>query len=247
MLTASRIRGLEERAFNAWPARRTFMIGGWLLRLSDGYSKRANSVSALAPDLPFEAVRCAAEALFDRHARPTIFRLSPLSPVDVDAALQAAGYRLIDPSLVMTAIIDTTTTPEAVRIGTAPDPAWSNGFAEASGLDERDRDLHHVMVSSIALTSAFAAVMENGRPVAFGLGVHERGMVGIFDVVVAPRHRGRGHGRMITRALLAWGGQAGAGEAYLQVGAQNLAARRLYADLGFRDAYPYHYRQRPAR
>ncbi len=245
MMATARIRGLEERAFNAWPARQTLAIGGWLLRLSDGYTRRANSVNALAPDLPFRDVLSAAEALFDRQSRPATFRLSPLSPDDVDATLHGAGYRLIEPSLVMTAIIENTTAPESVHIAAAPDSGWSTGFAEASGLAGRDRDLHHAMVSAIALPSAFATVLENGRPVGFGLGVRERGMIGIFDVVVAPRHRARGHGRSITQALLAWGRQAGAEEAYLQVGARNGTARRLYGSLGFSAAYPYHYRQRP--
>ena len=46
---AALVRALEERAFNAWPAHQTVFHRGWVLRLSGGYTKRANSVNALVP------------------------------------------------------------------------------------------------------------------------------------------------------------------------------------------------------
>lgn len=243
MTDQSSIRTLEERAFNAWPALRTLTVGGWLVRVSGGYTKRANSVSALAPDIPFGEVRAAAEAVFARQALPTIFRLSPLAPGQADRTLDAAGYRSIDPSLVMTAAIENSRTPGTVRVVDALAPDWLAGFARAAAVDEMQRRLHDALISAIALPTAFATAIEDGTPVAFGFCVRERGMIGIFDVIVAPGHRGRGHGRSITQALLAWGCRAGAERAYLQVGVPNEAARRLYAGLGFREAYRYHYRQ----
>ena len=58
----------------------------------------------------------------------------------------------------------------------------------------------------------------------------------------APSERGRGLGRALTSALTQWGRSAGARTAYLQVREQNATARRLYAALGFQEAYRYHYR-----
>ena len=240
----ARVRSLEERGFNAWPALQTLSVGGWLLRLSGGHTKRANSASALSPCAGFEEVRRAAEAVFARHGLPTVFRLSPLAPRGTDAALHRAGYRALDPSLVLTAAVGGGRGPDGVRLAEAPGPGWLEGFARAAGLGGRARPLHDAMLSAIALPAAFASVHEDGRAVGFGLGVHERGRVGVFDVVVAAEHRRRGHAGAITRALLAWGHGAGAREAYLQVGEANEAARRLYAGLGFGEAYRYHYRRR---
>lgn len=244
MQETHRIRLLEERGFNAWPALQTLAIGGWLLRLSGGHTIRANSINALVPSIPFQEIRLAAEALFARHDLPATFRLSPLASEEDDAALHEAGYLLMNPSLVMTATIESSRSPEAVRIAEAPGPDWLHGFAQAAALDETHQPLHNAMIAAIALPTVFAAVQKNGKPVAFGLGVHERGMIGVFDVVVAQDHRKRGHGRSITQALLAWGHRTGAREAYLQVGEHNRAARGLYADLGFNEAYRYHYRRR---
>ena len=70
----------------------------------------------------------------------------------------------------------------------------------------------------------------------------ERGAVGLYDIVVEPPQRRRGHGRTLTRALMNWGREEGASSAYLQVREQNAPARRLYAEQGFEDLYRYHYR-----
>ena len=48
-LDEAAIRALEERAFNAWPALRSAYCDGWLFRFSEGLTRRANSVNAVAP------------------------------------------------------------------------------------------------------------------------------------------------------------------------------------------------------
>ncbi len=244
MMESSRIRSIEERAFNAWPALQTLALGGWLLNLSGSYTRRANSISALAPSVPFQEVQQAAEAVFARHHLQATFRLSSLAAQEADFILHEAGYRSLDPSLVMTTAIESHDSPGAVRIAEAPEPDWLHGFALAAAINSTHHSLHDAMISKIALPAAFATVREGGEPVAFGRGVYERGMIGIFDVIVAQEQRRRGHGRSITQALLSWGRRIGATEAYLQVNEHNEAARHLYADLGFGESYHYHYRQR---
>jgi N-acetylglutamate synthase len=242
MIDLDQIRALEERSFNAWPALQTVLFGGWIFRLSDGFTKRANSVNALAPSAAFSEVRDAAESLYARHGLPAIFRLAPLAPPAADRALDAAGYEAFDPSIVLLAQPSNGGALAEVEIDHRPSAPWLDGFAAANGVGAAKRAIHDRMVSSIALPAAFATLREKGEAIGFGLAVCERGAVGLFDIVITPSKRGRGKGRTLTRALLQWGRRRGAECAYLQVREENEAARRLYAGLGFGEAYRYHYR-----
>ena len=127
------VRALEERAFNAWPALETISIQGWLLRFAGGYTKRANSVNALAPAVPVAGVLPIAETLYAARGLPLVFRLSPLAGPDADAALTALGFQYLDETIVMTASIagDAARDPD-VSIAAQPEAAWSAGFSAAN-------------------------------------------------------------------------------------------------------------------
>jgi N-acetylglutamate synthase len=244
-LDDSAIRALEERAFNAWPALRSVQCNGWLLRFSEGLTRRANSVNALAPVGHFLETLDLAEMLYGRQRLPTIFRLSPLAGDEPDGILHRAGYRHVDESIVMTAELagDLRIGPD-VMIGTEPTPSWSAGFATANGISPPMRGVHDRMLTSILMPAGYATVMEDGSPIAYGLAVVERGMVGLFDIVTVSEARRRGAGRLLIKSLLAWGMLQGATVGYLQVLGTNEVARALYGGSGFCEAYRYHYRVR---
>ena len=242
MIEMHGIRALEECGCNAWPARQTVFCNGWALRLSGGHTKRANSANALAPEGAFSEVQAGAEALYARHGLPAIFRLTPLAPDEADETLKAAGYRFVDPSIVMTAPLDDDGPIDGVAINAVPTPEWCAGFAAASDVAPDVREVHDRMLASIALPAAFATIAEDGAPAGYGIAVTERGRTGLFDIVVVDAARGRGLGRKLTGALLHWGRSQGAGSAYLQVQGDNAVARSLYERLGFTEAYRYHYR-----
>jgi GNAT superfamily N-acetyltransferase len=252
------VLGFEERGFNAWPAPHNVYYGGWVFRLGGGYTKRANSANALGPrhDLragsinaytparDFPLVMTEAERFYASNGQPTIFRLSPLAGADADLTLAAAGYEKLDPSTVMTEPLDGARLAPGVTVAPTPTPAWLNGIAAAQGVAPSHRLIHDRIVQSIALPTAFATAHVGETAAGFGLGVGERGAVGLFDIVIRPEFRGLGLGRAVTLALMAWGRDGGAQTAWLQVSDGNSVARRLYETLGYRTAYPYHYRRR---
>jgi ribosomal protein S18 acetylase RimI-like enzyme len=103
------------------------------------------------------------------------------------------------------------------------------------------------MLAQIVPEAGFAAAHDDrGAAAAFGLGVVERGHLGLFDIVSDPQRRRAGHGRRLVEGLMAWGRARGATRAYLQVVATNARAIALYESLGFREAYRHHYRIAPA-
>ncbi|GFZ96174.1 N-acetyltransferase GCN5 [Elstera cyanobacteriorum] len=245
-MIGSAVQGLEERALNAWPAPQTLICSGWAVRAAGGYTKRANSANALAGAAPVETVVAPVEAAYARLGQPSIFRLSPLAPAGTDEFLEAIGYAALDPTLVLHRPTAAAPLPPDVQIDHVLTPTWAEGFAAANGVPPARRALHDRILAGIVPQTGFATLTQAGAPLAYALGVVERGAVGIFDVVVAPAARRRGYGLRITEALLAWGAAQGAREAYLQVVAANTPARALYAALRFAEAYPYHYRIKPA-
>jgi GNAT superfamily N-acetyltransferase len=246
MIDRSEIAAIEERALNAWPGLQTLAVDGWLLRLAGGFTKRANSANPLAPGARFDQVLVEAEALYARHGLPAIFRLTPLAPPEADAILAERGYQRFDPSLVMTAPLRPFPADPRVELAPEPDTEWLKGFAKANGVLRRLHAAHDGVVRAIAHPAVFATLRDGPVPVGYGLAVAERGMVGLFDIVVSPAARGLGFGRVLTSSLLAWGTSVGADHAYLQVRAENSVAHRLYATLGFVERYSYHYRVPPA-
>jgi len=246
MTTLTDIQALEERAFNAWPARRTVLADGWLFRLSDGYTNRANSVNACVPHPTFDGVLRSAEALYRSCGLPPVFRLSPLAPPEADATLEDAGYAVSTPSIVMTARIADGSPMPSVTLTEHPSADWLAGFARVSGLSEGEAAAHGALVGLIAMPTAFAMVCDDGEAIGFGLAVCEREMVGLFDLVIDDRRRGQGHGRALIEALLAWGRSLGAERSYLQCLAES-DALRLYGRLRFTEAYRYHYRVPPGQ
>jgi ribosomal protein S18 acetylase RimI-like enzyme len=244
MSRQSDIKTLELRAFRAWPALESDVADGWTRRFSGGYTKRANSINALEPKLGFnQKLKDELETPYRERGLAPVWRLTPLAPPEVDAALADAGYRRIDESLVQRSALrrPVVLDPE-VRIDPRPSAEWLAGFAELSPVAPAHRETMTRMLRSIAAPVGFARVEDDGQPIAFALGVVDGDHVGLFDVLVAPRARRRGLARRLTESVCAWGQSQGAHFAYLQVVATNSAALPLYADLGFETVYSYGYR-----
>jgi GNAT superfamily N-acetyltransferase len=239
-------RAIEERMLNAWPSVETMVMGDWLLRFANGYSKRANSATTLDPDgdmdddaVAHHVARAAAWGI-----APTV-RITPLCHPTLDARLAARGFSGIDLTYGMIVDIagDSRIDP---RVATTPkpEPAWIAANAASYGGVKSNAAHLGAILERIRPQAAFATLIDDGAPVAWGIGVIERGMIGLQDIVVAPAARGRGVARALVGSLMGWGRANGAERAYLHVLASNAPARALYASLGFRDAYAYSHRMR---
>lgn len=241
------ILGLESRLMNAWPAFEDQIYDGWILRLANGYSKRANSATPLMPDarLDEELIEHMVGEFLAANVRPT-FRLNGLQAPEVDELLRRHGFDEIEPTYVLVSPIDgdCEADPE-VQVEATATKQWVQEAARSYGGDKSDDATLLQIVSRIRQKAAFATLSLDERPVAWGLGVTERGYVGLYDVVVAPDLRGIGLGRRVVRSLMGWGCMEGAHTAYLQVREENEIARSLYGALGFELAYRYTHRIMP--
>ncbi len=239
----SLIQALETRLANAWPALETQLCEGWALRFAAGYSKRANAATALLPGATLD------DALIDHlvaqyriQGITPVVRLVGIEAAETEARLAARGFREVDPSLTLLGPATPGTIPPDLAIAQTVPPEWITAAAGSYGGEKSDAARLAAIVTRIRQPAAFATLVGEGGAVAWGLAVAERGFVGLYDIVVAPNVRGQGLGRRLVGALLAWGAEAGAARAYLQVREGNAAAVRLYGSLGFRPAYRYRHR-----
>jgi ribosomal protein S18 acetylase RimI-like enzyme len=87
-------RIIEELSINAWPALRTQLFDGWVLRFADGYTRRANSVQALYPSTLALAEKVdVCQAAYRAQGQPTLFRIVS------DAAAEDTLGRPAEPNL----------------------------------------------------------------------------------------------------------------------------------------------------
>ncbi len=242
---------IEELAANAWPAAVTQAVDGWRLRFNWGVTSRANSVwpNEDGGGAPLDEKIGAAESFYARRGLPACFQISPAArPAGLDDVLAQRGYGIRLRTSVQAADIGPIAGRMAERAGgcvtlsDAPDEAWLDTYARAGAMGDHERSMRRGILERIGPRAAFALARLDDAPAAVGLGVLERGWLGVFCMETLPDMRRHGAAASILAALAGWAGECGAERAYLQVVEANEPAVRLYARAGFATLYGYHYR-----
>ena len=239
------IRHLEELSLNAWASIQTVIYDGWLIRFSNGYTKRANSVNPLYgsnEDLDYKIQYC--ESLFGGQNLMTVFKMTDsVFPDTLDFTLDNRGYMAIDHTSVQLLPLSELKEPSihSVKLDERLTDDWLNQFCRLNNQDTNQTTMKQ-MLSLIIPQTCFISLLDHDEVVACGLGVLERGYLGVFDIVTDSRYRNRGFGEQLMLNLLKWGKDNGAEHAYLQVMLNNDPALRLYSKLGFQESYRYWYR-----
>jgi N-acetylglutamate synthase len=240
------ILAVEELSINAWPALQTMLVDGWVLRFANGFSKRANSINPLYPSkrTPAEKIT-ACEKMYRDKCLPVVFKLTGAAyPEGLDALLAERGYQAESATSVQLLDLknwDRSSARDAAFTPLALD-AWQADYCRMNGIEGEDQTTHRLILQSIVPVTCFAALRVEGRIATCGLGVLQDGFVGLFDIVTNPYCRQHGYGERLVRGLLRWAKRLGAHTAYLQVMLSNAPSLRLYARIGFQEAYQYWYR-----
>lgn len=246
------IQLLEELAANAWPAAVVQVINGWRLRYNWGVTRRANSVwpNESGPQSPLTEKLALAEDFYIRRGLPVRFQICPAAqPANLDDLLTQRGYTSDALTCVQTASLESVlariqaTSIYPVAINETFDDEWADAYGQAEQVTPAAAEARRNILQRIGPRCGFALARANGQPVGLGLGVVERGWIGLFSLVTVPEFRRRGVGTVVLHALARWGQSHQANRIYLQVMADNASALALYAHLGFETLYYYHYRE----
>lgn len=241
---------VEETCLKAFPALRQATVGDWLLRFAGGVSRRANCANPRhARPGAGEDVVAACGALFRGEGLPVIFRIPSLVDAGIDRLLERLGYAAEGETLTLHGSLDgVDARPDpAVELLPRPGPEWVAAMARQQGYQREKAVTYGRIVGSIEVATAFAALRRDGALAALAFGAIHDGLLCFESVVTAAEHRGRGYGRRVLAALIAWGAGGGARGMCLQVQADNAPAIALYRSLGLNtELYRYHYRREPA-
>lgn len=247
---------LDRIAANTWPAEASTMVDHWLLRASQGITKRANSVFAIGSYPKDENWLSRVEQFYHSHGLPAIFHISNASPEQLDSLLQAQGYELDTPCYMMTAESSQVAAYALERIqkqypssssldvviSQTVTKEWLDGFLFLEKYPEERRSFYQGLCERMPSPKAFITLKDQGQIVALGTAIVEGEWAGFVNVIVHEEHRGKGYGYAILHALTEWSISQGAAQQYLQVIASNVPAVSLYEKLSYQTKYAYHYR-----
>jgi GNAT superfamily N-acetyltransferase len=128
-----------------------------------------------------------------------------------------------------------------VAVETTLSAEWWDVYTQAAGYQGLVAEVRAGILKRIGPAAGFALAAIDGVPVAVGLGVAERGWLGLFCMVTLPAYRRRGAAGAVLHALANWGQQQTISDLYLQVEVDNQPALALYGQAGFATVYHYWY------
>jgi N-acetylglutamate synthase len=243
------IKTLEELSLNAFPSLQQILYDGWILRFTDGFTGRANSVTPLYPgslNLIPKIQRC--EEIYYKFNLQPIFRLTRTSRMAaLDLTLEQLGYQSQENVSVQIKTLTNSemSTQSSVTINDTISEEWLDHYVHAVNLPIQHWNTFFTVLEIIPNPTCYAWLKDQHRFCSCGLGVLENKHLGLFFVATAKQQRGKGYAPQLISAMLDWGKSNGATQAYLQVETDNKAGINLYNKLGFKEAYQYFYRVKP--
>ncbi|WP_167881686.1 GNAT family N-acetyltransferase [Leptospira kanakyensis] len=237
---------IEELSINAWPALSTLIYDGWIIRMANGYSKRANSINPLYKfyhNFNEKLVFC--ETLFLKHSLPIIFKITSNQEHDeIDIELEKQLYEKIDLTSVQinNNIIHSENKFDNIIIESYFTNEWINNFIILSKIENKLTNTITRMLNLIQSEVIVVSKIINNKFIGCAFGVMEDGYVGIFDLVIDEKNRNNGFATEIINVISEKALDKGIKKSYLQVVTTNTPAMNLYKKLGFKEEYKYWYR-----
>ena len=233
---SQRIIELEKLSDLTWPAQEIVEYGKWRLRISDGFSMRANSVLPIG-EPPIDLASAVDEITHiyrEKKLKPTFSIPLPIFD-ELDRYLEQHGWNIkIDANFLIRDIgaIEVSSDPQfSIEILDYPSEEWLE--------TNSDQPLEKIMRRYPA---RYGAIKIGEQIIAVG----RIATLGSWSIVtrlfVNPSFRGKGVAKILMNNLLSAAVNDGARKVSLQVDNENGAALALYQSMGFTVHHKFAYR-----
>lgn len=233
---SQRIIELEKLSDLTWPAQEIVEYGNWRLRISDGFSMRANSVLPIG-ETPIDLASAVDEITNiyrENKLKPTFSIPLPIFD-ELDRYLEQNGWNIkIDANFLIRDIgaIEASSDPQfSIEILDYPSKEWLE--------INSDQPLEKIMRRYPA---RYGAIKIGEQVIAVG----RIATLGSWSIVtrlfVNPSFRGKGVAKILMNNLLSAAVSDGATKVSLQVDNENGAALALYQSMGFTVHHKFVYR-----
>ncbi|MCL3881846.1 GNAT family N-acetyltransferase [Marivita sp. GX14005] len=235
------IRALYAAADATWPPAERIDAGPWMLRNGAGGGKRVSAATAesawRADDL------AAAEAAMRLLGQAPLFMIRE-GEADLDLALEARGYAMIDPVDIWWCPLAKLTDlpiPRVTAFALWEPLAVMRDIWQAGGID--DARIAVMERAAHPKTSIFGRIDDKPAGAAF-CAIHA-GIALVHAIEIASAHRRKGLAAWMIRRAAFWAAENGANSMAVLCKKANDAAIGLYTSLDMQVVGQYHYRIQP--
>jgi GNAT superfamily N-acetyltransferase len=221
----------EQACLNAWPALHNVVYDDWIVRFSEGLTRRANSVNPLRATARANGASIQLfENLFRAQELPLIFRIPTLLDPTVDRGLERLGFTAEGESCVIYADIGAVEAkPDpAVEVTARVEEDWLKAMNLMQKRTEEQSEIFDQIVLSIAVPAGYATLRDHGEVVAQAYGVIHDDLLCCESVITSEAARGKGVGRALINSVYDAARRAGSPRVYWQTHETNLVAQELY-------------------
>jgi len=238
---SQRILELEKLSDLTWPAERVIDFGKWRLRISDGFTMRANSVLPMGAG-PIGEPQIDLESAVDEVIN--IYRENKLTPTftvalpiyeELDQYLDRTGWSMkVAADFLIKDIGESEFAKHeefTCEVSDSPSKPWLEV--------QSDQALENLMNRYPA---RYGAIKNGEQIVAVGRVATSGTWSIVTRLFVEPSYRGKGVAKFLMNNLLAAASIDGATKVGLQVDDENASALALYESMGFRTHHKFVYR-----
>jgi len=232
-------------AIHMWPAKKHYVLDGWILRLLNPYTYRCNCVYPLKKgymNTVAKIKKCA--SLYQTKNYEYLFQIMPHDR-KLDLLLQASGYQKMIQTRWMVMSLNTLfnkkqTNQCVIKLS----KNWLDHRRKISGYSQSEASIYKSFYQAINVQKYPMVLFMDQTPVSCGLGIQVNKHLGIFDIRTQTDFQRQGLASILVQTICEHAASNGAMHAQLHVAQNNHAAIHMYHRLGFKSICDYWFRKK---